>query len=92
MTYKYKEKWVQELYRSNRYEVYRRYKQISEVEAYLYKVDKKIFRETLIKFRFGNTEMYIHKHRYEALAEKLCPLCQEEDEDEYHVIIHFFAS
>ena len=79
--------WMHGMYKSNRYEVYRSFKRTFEVEAYLYKVDKKIFRDKLIKFRFGISDLYIHKHRYDAFLDIVCPLCQEEDEDEYHVLI-----
>ena len=50
-------------------------------------VDKKVFKDALVKFRFGITDMCIHKHRHEAIIQSLCPLCQEEDEDEYHILI-----
>ena len=50
-------------------------------------VDKKVFKEVFVKFRFGITDMYIHRHRYETIIQSQCPLCQEEDEDEYHILI-----
>ena len=84
---KFIEQWMQEMNRSSRYEIYRSFKQTLEIEAYLYKVDKKVFREVLVKFRFGISDLYIHKHRYDVMLETVCPLCQEEDEDEYHILI-----
>ena len=45
----------------------------------------------MVNFRFGNTDLYIHKHRYDTLIEMLCPLCEEEDEGECHVLVRFPA-
>ena len=83
---KFKEQWSNELFNSERYAVYREFKNTFGVEAYLYKVDKKVFKDAFIKFRFGTSELYIHKNRFETIGQFLCPLCQEEDEDENHVL------
>ena len=84
---KFREQWLNDLHSSERYSLYRQFKVTFGLENYLYMIDKKIFRESLIKFRFGISNLFIHKHRFEAIDHFLCPLCQEEDENEYHVLI-----
>ena len=84
---KFREQWLNDLHNSERYSIYRQFKVTFGLENYLYMIDKKVFRESLIKFRFGISNLFIHKHRFEAIDHFLCPLCQEEDENEYHVLI-----
>ena len=82
----FKKTWRCKLQSSERYMFYREIKSAWEVENYLYVLDKKVFRDVFIRFRFGITEMYIHKCRYESEYQKLCPLCKEGDEDEDHFL------
>jgi len=83
----FREKWACELQRSERYSLYRSIKSSCDTEKYLHVIDKKIFRDVYIRFRFGMTAMYIHRHRFDAEKQLLCPLCKEEDEDEEHILV-----
>jgi len=81
-------KWELALNNSERYIFYKQIKPLQCVETYLYALDKKIFRDTYIRFRFGITDMYIHKYRYQAAPlQDICPLCNEEEEDEVHLLL-----
>jgi len=82
----FKETWLCKLQSSERYSFYREIKSTWEVENYLHVLDKKVFRDIFIRFRFGVSEMYIHKYRYENEYQRLCPLCKEGDEDEDHML------
>ena len=83
---RYSDTWVEELNRSERYATFRIFKSVFQVEPYLYYVDKKIFRETLVKFRFGENERYF-QHRYDDLFVPQCQMCNEEEGDEYHLLV-----
>ena len=76
------------LFRSNRYISYRQFKTRCETERYLYDTDKKVFRDAYIRFRWGLSDLYIHKLRYNTEPySTLCPLCRERDEDEFHFVL-----
>ena len=82
------EQWVHDLGKSSRFTLYREIKNTFGVERYLFVLDKKVFRDCMIRYRLGVSDLFIHKLRYSAEAyETLCPNCREEDEDERHFLL-----
>ena len=81
---KFREKWVCERPRSKGYSLCRTIKSSYDAEKHLYVIDKRIFRDVHIVFRFGMTDTYIHTDRFGSEQQLLCPLCKEEDE---HVLV-----
>ena len=80
--------WKECVESSVRYSFYRIVKSDHCVEPYLYALDKRVFRDALIRFRMGITELFVHKHRYSAAPfTNICPLCMKNMEEE----IHFFT-
>jgi len=75
------------LQKSERYMMYQEIESTREEENYSYALDKRVFRNVFIRFRFGVTELYIHKRRYDGHSQNLCPLCIEDDEDELHFLL-----
>ena len=48
----------------------------------------KVFRDVWIRFRLGISDLYVHKFRYNSMPyPTLCPLCDEEEEDEQHFVL-----
>ena len=85
---KYDEMWRNKLDGSYRYVFYRQIKLVRGRENYLYALDKRIVRDIFVRFRFGITDLYVHKFRYcDEGHSTLCPLCNEEDEDEKHFLL-----
>ena len=85
----FKQQWSSMLDISQRYSLYRQMKVDFCTERYLYVLDKKIFRDGMIKFRMGISALYIHRHRYiQGNIETLCPICREADEDERHFLLY----
>ena len=81
--------WSSKLESSMRYGFYRRFKCSLRRELYLYHVDKQVFRDTLIRFRAGFSELYVHRYRFlkDCPSSFICPSCCEEEEDEEHLLI-----
>ena len=85
--------WSSKLGSSLRYDFYRQFKDVFKRELYLYHVDKQVFRDALIRFRSGFSELYVHKYRFlsDSPSSYTCPACNEEDEDEDHFLIRCHA-
>ena len=84
---KFMSEWNMKLSNSDRYSFYRQYKGHCQVERYLFVIDKKCFRDLLVRFRLGISDLFQYKMRYCAeFVRALCPLCREEDEDEIHFL------
>lgn len=81
--------WSTNLASSMRYAFYRQFKSVFNRELYLYHIDKHVFRDTLIRFRAGFSELYVHRYRFskDTPLSFICPSCNEEDEDEVHFLI-----
>ena len=81
--------WARTIEASNRYLLYRQLKTARNIEPYLYAIDKKIFRDVYVKFRFGLSDLFIHKYRYQSQNNShVCPSCMEEEEDELHFLLY----
>ena len=64
MIYDFNVKWETDVLGSNRYEFYRLVKSVRELDQYLFALDKKIFRDQYVRFRFGISDLYIHRNPY----------------------------
>ena len=72
-----------------RFSIYSLYKRARYFETYLDVVNKQTLRESLTRFRFGISDIKVHKLRYcPGETNLLCPMCTEEDEDEIHFLLH----
>jgi len=84
---RFKDAWFRQIESSERYAFYKEIKTFWGRESYLYILDKKVFRNVFCRFRFGCTEMSIHRYRYSTDYSRVCKICQEEEEDEYHIMV-----
>ena len=81
--------WVNNVQGSSRYAFYKLFKPVREVDFYFTALDKKIFRDTWVRFRLGISDLYVHKFRYCSQSHpSVCPLCMEAEEDEMHFLFH----
>ena len=80
--------WYTTLLSSERYSLYRLYKYEYKMEQYLFDLDKTIFRDLYARFRFGVSELPVHRCRYtsDEPITPLCPSCNESYENEFHFL------
>ena len=81
--------WSQALENSERYSFYKMFKTVWGKEMYLSVVDRKPFRDVLVQFRSGFSELFCHKYRYRNVNEDnlhICPSCRETFECENHFL------
>ena len=72
---------------STRFDMYILLKTSVRYETYLDFVRVKCFRDALIRFRLGITELKTHKHIYILhVADNNCPFCEAVEENEYHFL------
>jgi len=82
-------RWLHDLQKSPRYKLYRGFKSTFGIERYLFVLDRKVFRDSMVRFRLGISELFVHRMRYcSNTFETLCPNCREEDEDERHFLLN----
>ena len=86
---KYRNDWRNSIQSSVRYSFYKLVKVDHSTEPYLYALDKRVFRDALIRFRMGISDLFVHKYRYSTFPfVNLCPLCMEKEEDEVHFLLY----
>ena len=85
---RYIEGWLAALCRSERYSFFKLFKNSHGIEQYLFDLNKIVFRNPYIQFRFGTSELYVHRYRYNDSTTYLCPSCTESDEDEIHFLFN----
>ena len=81
-------KWLNILYGSDRYDIYRMFKRIIYKEPYLNVIDRITNRKTLTFFRLGVSSILIHRSRFSTNALPVCPLCNGHEEVEMHFLLH----
>ena len=83
MIRRYEESWYNNLHGSERYALYRMYKSEHCIENYLFDLDKSVFRDLYVRFRFDVSELFNHRYRYmnNVCNANVCPSCNEADED-----------
>ena len=86
MLHRYRQRWMNDIDRSARYLSYKMFKPHHGIEQYLFDLDRDIYRSLFIRFRFGISNLHVHKHRYTDPTEMMCPSCKECDEDETHFL------
>ena len=73
---------------SDRLNQYRKFKSVLEPEKYLDSIRQKCFRDALIRFRLGISDINVHKNRYKATdlpIEDDRPFCPGVEENECHL-------
>ena len=81
-------KWLINLNSSNRYPVYKLYKQFRYKDNYLHVISSGISRRVASRFRMGVSLIMTHTIRFVQDSDTVCPMCMEEEEDEIHFIPH----
>ena len=83
------QEWMANLRGSTRFDMYIWFKTLIKDETYLDFVWVKCFRDALIRFRLGITELKTHKNRYNShVADNNCPFCKAVEQNEYHFLFH----
>lgn len=83
----YRQDWHWKICDSDRYTVYRCFKQIHQPEAYLNWLKIRDLRDVLLRFRFGVNELGTNRYRYSQQAHaKHCPFCAGVEENEIHFV------
>ena len=85
----YDQMWESKLSSSDRYIFYRSFKRIRRLEPYLSCIDKAVFRNALLRFRLGISDLAVHRQRYNPVElPKCCPFCNDVDalDDESHML------
>ncbi|RUM93601.1 MAG: hypothetical protein DSZ28_07615 [Thiothrix sp.] len=80
--------WSRKLVERPRFALYATFKTDRCLETYLRVCTLQHFRNTIIRFRLGISEISVHRYRYrDDVHSLICPSCQEEEEDEIHVLL-----
>ena len=83
------QEWMADIRQSTRFDTYVSFKTSPTFEKYLDFIKVKCFRDSLIRFRFGITELKTHKNRFvKHITNNTCPFCKDTDENEYHFLFH----
>jgi len=85
----YCQEWGVKIGRSDRYLLYRSFKNAIKSENYLNNIDVKKFRDVFVRFRLGMNDLGVNR-RYDGELESdaHCPFCTNVKEDESHFIFH----
>ena len=84
------QEWENHIRESQRFSLYKCFCNFShDVQSYLQMNLDRHLKNFLTKFRFGISDIKVHKFRYENVCEVdlLCPLCNELIEDEIHFVL-----
>ena len=81
--------WNRHMQESDRFNVYKMLNSLHEIPLYLHLSLCRQVKYILCKFRFGVSDLLIHKYRYSnsSLSRLTCPLCNEEQENEIHFVL-----
>ena len=81
--------WSERIHKSERYALYRQFKTRFSKEVYLSLDEKKYIRKTLIRFRFGISDIFPHSQRYKTnlFIQNICPMCKLAPETEVHFVL-----
>lgn len=81
-------RWLEKITGSDRYVLYRLIKPCRYLEDYLLKVDIKVIRNSMIRFRLGISDIYSHRNRFsKGQTNDTCPVCNEDEEDDVHFVL-----
>ena len=84
----FRQDWMAGINSSDRFTQYRKFKSVLEPEKYLDSIRQKCFRDALIRFRLGISDINVHKNRYKASdlpTGNDCPFCLGVEENECHL-------
>ena len=80
--------WTAGINTSERFNQYSLFKTSFGLEKYLQTIQQKCFRDTVVRVRFGISDLKTHKNRYTTagtLIDNKCPFCPELEENELHL-------
>jgi hypothetical protein len=86
----FKLEWARKLDGSERFLVYKTFKQMHGLESYLSDITIKRFRDCVIRLRFGINDLNVNR-RYQKATRPVspnCPFCPGKNEDEIHFLLH----
>ena len=86
--------WIEGMRNSNCYEQYRSYKMFLVPERYFADIQIKGFRDALVRFRLGVSDIATHRNRFirnPAPGTNDCKFCPGQTENERHVLFHCSA-
>ena len=81
--------WDDHVNTSNRFSLYRQFKTLTSVELYLMLNLNRRIRYTMIRFRFGVSDIKVHKSRFKVynVDDLKCPLCLSAVDNEVHFVL-----
>ena len=79
------QEWHNHLELSNRFDLYKEYKQNIGVETYLLMNLDKAIVNIITRFRLGISQIKVHCNRYREFEINICPVCNSGLENEVHV-------
>jgi Reverse transcriptase (RNA-dependent DNA polymerase) len=83
----FSQRWFDHIQESNRFDMYRSFKDCIGKEIYVDMIKVSIYRVALARFRMGVSPFNAHRHRYNRQeASRNCPFCLGQVECEVHVI------
>ena len=86
----FRQDWMAGINSSDRFIHYRKFKSVLEPEKYLDSIRQKCFRDALIGFRLGISDINVHKNRYKASdlpTGNGFPFCPGVEENECHLCL-----
>eukprot|EP00745_Piridium_sociabile_P006243 TRINITY_DN14019_c0_g1_i8.p1 TRINITY_DN14019_c0_g1~~TRINITY_DN14019_c0_g1_i8.p1 ORF type:complete len:809 (-),score=78.12 TRINITY_DN14019_c0_g1_i8:134-2281(-) len=86
-----KQKWFADIRESERCQLYKSFKSVLSTEIYFSDITIKAFRDSLVRFRLGVSEINTHRNRFISnitAGKNDCPFCPQTIEDEKHFIFH----
>ena len=90
LVYTYSLSWHETVLSSDRFHVYRSFKDTIMIETYIKSVDQRYLRDTYCRFRLGVSDILCHKNRYNG-KDNTCPLCKIGPENERHFVMECTA-
>ena len=79
--------WNSHIQISDRFELYRMLNSLHCLPAYMSMDIKAHLKFIMTRFRFGISDIFVHKNRYSQSSTLICPVCKESTEDELHFVL-----
>jgi hypothetical protein len=80
--------WHSRLQDSERYFYYRMFKTSFGTECYFDTISNLKLRNCLIRFRLGISDILCHKNRFKCNVTNTCPVCNNDEENDFHFLFH----
>ena len=83
----YIQKWREDIRMKDTLSFYSLIKDNFHTENYLNTLRIGHYRNELVKFRLGASQIFSHRHKFNHSHPKICPLCKQIEEDEFHFVL-----